>query len=382
MSRREGSSDSTTPSSSTAAVCTTPPTECRDSNDSSAGRSETSHASTITSAPSSRNADTSAVPVRETSSSSRTPCSATRCRATSCPRPPVPPVISTRPDHVSRSAGSAARASRAASTTPSRIASTGSSVVNACSTAPAEASAKSRSTSTKRPGCSDWADRTRPRAAAAARSSPSTAPRVTNASRPEGRDTNSWISANTREHVERTSVPATGTSVRSASVSSETTGPAASDSTSGPSTATVCSANPAGSSTGAHSTRNNESRPVPASSSSTGTGRVCRASTDATGAPVASATAISIEPSSPRDSRTRTAEAPEACRDTPCQENGSPPRLIDPRSPNPAACMPASSNAGCSPNAPPSTPSGSATSAYTTPSPPRHTARRPWKTGP
>ncbi len=120
-----------------------------------------------------------------------------------------------------------------------------------------------------------------------------------------------------------------------------------------------------------------ESRPV-ASSCPAASGRTVRDSTEATGAPAVSASSRAMVPSASRLSRTRSAEAPEAYRRTPPQENGIPPR---PSSPTTKACNAASKSAGCRPKASPSVPSARATSANSS-SPLRQAARSPWKDGP
>ena len=82
--------------------------------------------------------------------------------------------------------------------------------------------------------------------------------------------------------------------------------------------------------------------------------------------------------------RARTADAPAACNDTPCHENGNTTSPVCPAiwSVITRACIAASSNAGCTPN--PLTPpaaSGSRTSANTS-SPRTHVAVNPWNAGP
>ena len=91
-------------------------------------------------------------------------------------------------------------------------------------------------------------------------------------------------------------------------------------------------------------------------------------------------------PSPPGDSRTRSADAPAACSDTPARRTAAARPLppAGPAGPAPTACSAASSSAGCTPN-PPAAPaaasSGSATSANTSsaapPGRPQPAERRP-----
>src|SRR6185312_9018902 len=106
--------------------------------------------------------------------------------------------------------------------------------------------------------------------------------------------------------------------------------------------------------------------------------------TDRTGNPNPSASAIDTADGVVRTIRALTAEAPAACNDTPCQENGT---NIDPSAVSAlariTACSAASSITGWTPNPATDTPasSGSATSANTS-SPRRHIAVKPRNAGP
>ncbi len=172
-------------SSSTPAVCTTAVSGCSAGTPASspvtASRSATSQATNSTAAPlaTSRSRRSSAPgaarPRLLVRTRLRMPCRVTRCSATRPPRVPVAPVTSTVP-FGSSAVGSAAGptlARRGANATPSRRASSGSPAASAAVSASAEVSASSRSTRTNRPGCSACAERTRPRAAALARSATS-----------------------------------------------------------------------------------------------------------------------------------------------------------------------------------------------------------------
>ena len=102
--------------------------------------------------------------------------------------------------------------------------------------------------------------------------------------------------------------------------------------------------------------------------------------TDSTGSPRPSASSTDTADGPDGAIRARTAVAPAACSDTPCQENGSATPV--PEWVTAAACSAASKSTGCTPN--PLTPpaaSGSATSAKNS-SPRRHNAVRPWNAGP
>ncbi len=130
---------------------------------------------------------------------------------------------------------------------------------------------------------------------------------------------------------------------------------------------------------GVQSRVNRASRVVFSASCPALTARTTKDSTSATGLPCGSAMTMCIAPLSSRVILTRTPAAPVAWIFTPSQLNGSP----APPSPSAssAVCSAASSNAGWIPNAPGSTPSGSATSAYTAPSC-RHALRSPWNVSP
>ncbi|GGU31499.1 hypothetical protein GCM10010178_24780 [Lentzea flava] len=128
---------------------------------------------------------------------------------------------------------------------------------------------------------------------------------------------------------------------------------------------------------GTQSSPNNAS--CAAVSCSADTARVTSDPTVATGAPVVSAMAISIELSPVVHSRTRSAVAPTACSATFSHENGTAPSVR--WSANATACSAASSNAGWSPKPAVVTSSGSATSANTW-SPSFQAARSPWNACP
>ncbi len=204
-SRRSGVIAPITPSSMTPAVCTTPVSGCASGiaamTAARAARSDTSQATAVASAPRSRSSARSSeapgasAPLRLVRTRWRTPYAFTRCRASRLPRAPVPPVTRTVPRGCgARGPGlssaaerrAAARVRRGTKTLPARTATCGSSRAITSARASAEASVSSRSARTRRPGCSDCAERTSPQAAAAARStsSPSTdtAPRETTAS--------------------------------------------------------------------------------------------------------------------------------------------------------------------------------------------------------
>ncbi|RPK83062.1 hypothetical protein EES47_24925 [Streptomyces sp. ADI98-12] len=164
-------------SSMTPAACTTARTPCRATSPATASASAASQASTVTCAPASDSSATSSAapsavaPLRLTSSRSRTPCVMTRWRASTRPRPPVPPVTSTGPVRASQRGPSVAsgvtRARRGTRASPSRTADSASPEARAARTDAGSASAGSSNKPT-RPGCSEIAERTRPRAAASA----------------------------------------------------------------------------------------------------------------------------------------------------------------------------------------------------------------------
>ena len=113
------------------------------------------------------------------------------------------------------------------------------------------------------------------------------------------------------------------------------------------------------------------------------TGRAIIDATDSTGNPSPSASSTDTADGPDGAIRARTDDAPAACSDTPCQENGS--DISAPPAPEcvtAAACSAASSSTGCTPN--PVTPPaacGSVTSAKNS-SPRRHSAVNPWNAGP
>ncbi|CAM2824562.1 hypothetical protein MYSI104531_04745 [Mycobacterium simiae] len=111
------------------------------------------------------------------------------------------------------------------------------------------------------------------------------------------------------------------------------------------------------------------------------TGRTTNSRTDSTGSPALSARSTDTALTPIGAIRTRTRDAPAACKHTPCQENGN---IVSAWSPTtPIACRAASSSTGWMPKpstAPPAA-SGTVTSANTSLST-RHMACRPWKAGP
>src|SRR5277367_2728823 len=116
------------------------------------------------------------------------------------------------------------------------------------------------------------------------------------------------------------------------------------------------------------------------------TGRATIEATDNTGRPSASASSTDTDEGPDGAIRARTDDAPAACNDTPCQENGTSTPLPGSRSASVAtitACRAASSTAGCTPNPAGDTPAslGRDTSANTS-SPRRHIAVKPWNAGP
>jgi hypothetical protein len=210
----------------------------------------------------------------------------------------------------------------------------------------------------------DWADRTRPQTAAAATSAPVVAPRVTNTSRERASRSpadHSSISARTRAVRSRAAAgasvpsPVTGTSTavaaspHSASEAIEAPTP----NTSAPSaTARTASAGPGSvSPTGTQSSRSRRSRPAPDAGHWVIGPRRVSDSTESTGAPWTSAAAIDTESVPVLVSRTRSREAPEACRHTPFQANGSRPFSSPSRGTNSIAWRAAVASAGCSPYA-------------------------------
>ncbi len=349
-----------TPSSRTPAVCRTAVSGCSAgiaaSRSASASRSAASQAANVTSAPSSVSSRSRAdapgadAPRLLVSSKCRTPCSVTRCLATSAPSVPVPPVTRTVPLASQVMSGPAvARAIRGARSSPRRIATCGSPDLAAASTAAREAGSSSTSTSTNRPGFSAWAERNRPSAAAAVRfgtsscSVTATAPWETSTSRDCSLASQSWASV-------RASCTLSGAALTTYSESS--------------------SAEVTGTQLISYSESSRRRRPP------VGSGRDTSLSTDTTGAPVSSAACTWR--SGVR--RTRRALAPTACRDTPVQANGS--SIWSPWSIR-NGCNAASSSAGCTPNSAALScwSSGSLISAYKS-APCRQAACRPWKTGP
>ena len=103
-------------------------------------------------------------------------------------------------------------------------------------------------------------------------------------------------------------------------------------------------------------------------------GRVSIEATDNTGSPAVSASSSESASGPAEASRARTREAPAACNDTCCQQNGT--IIWSVSDANPAACNAASSSTGWIPNPAGSTPSGRATSAKTS-LPRRHIAPSP-----
>ncbi len=269
----------------------------------------------------------------------------------------MPPVISTVPSRAAGSPSERARSRRGARRRAPRTASWSSPATSGTS-----ASSVSVSTSTKRPGCSDWADLTRPHTAAPARSVTSSAwaadiaPVVTNASCPGSSSAiHRCTSARARCSAARTSPPGSMRTVPA--------GPAV----------------PGTAATGVQTGRKTASAPGARTASSAG-GRSARDATEATGRPTGSATCTETASCPAGAIRTRSAVAPWACRDMPFQENGS---RASAASASPVTCSAASSSAGCRPKrrAAPCWSWGRATSAKSS-SPRRQAVRRPWKAGP
>ena len=116
------------------------------------------------------------------------------------------------------------------------------------------------------------------------------------------------------------------------------------------------------------------------------TGRATIDATDSTGSPSASANSTDTADGPDGAIRARTDDAPAACSDTPCQENGTRTPLLSSWSASVAtitACKAASKTAGWTPNPAGDTPAspGRDTSAKTS-SPRRHIAVKPWNAGP
>ncbi|CKV18457.1 Uncharacterised protein [Mycobacterium tuberculosis] len=130
-------------------------------------------------------------------------------------------------------------------------------------------------------------------------------------------------------------------------------------------------------------TSNSRSGPEPdtaASSCRSVTGRATIEATDNTGRPSPSANSTDTADGPPGAIRARTAEAPVACNDTPCQANGNASSSGSPAITT--ACKTASNKAGCTPNPPtPPAASGSLTSANIS-SPRAHIAVSPRNAGP
>ncbi len=133
---------------------------------------------------------------------------------------------------------------------------------------------------------------------------------------------------------------------------------------------------------GDHATSNNPSAGAAAADNCPAeTGRIASERADNTGSPEPSANSTETDPAPDGAIRTRARDAPAACSDTPCQENGN---TVWPCSPaTPIACSAASNNTGWIPKPPSCAPasSGSATSAKIS-SPRRHIARSPRKARP
>src|SRR5947209_6332402 len=145
----------------------------------------------------------------------------------------------------------------------------------------------------------------------------------------------------------------------------------------------------ASSAAGAQTTSNIRSGPEPdtaAISCCRDTGRATMEATDNTGRPSVSVSSIDTDDGPDGTMRARTDDAPAACSDTPCHENGTSTLSLLSCSSSVAtitACRLASRTAGCTPNPAGDTPAslGSDTSAKTS-SPRRHIAVRPWNAGP
>ncbi len=240
------------------------------------------------------------------------------------------------------------RASRATRTTPSRTAICGSSRrTEAVSPGSTPALPASRSSSTNRPGCSDWALRTSPHTAAAAGSvTSSTAPRVTTTSRAgssSGRASQSCSTPSTRAAASwaadgpaATPPPPISSTAQSGTTPDSASSPGepavVADSTgarpkrSSPRTAHRCPAGEPVGGTVSHSSRSRDSRASVAGAAAPAAvaERSSRDSTEITGLP-ATSVAASDTASPCRRQRTRSTVAPPACRLTPLHEKGSRP---------------------------------------------------------
>ncbi len=451
VSIRSRVSEEMTPSSTTPAEWTTP------RSGRSAGmsartaarlsRSATSQAATVASAPSAASPSTSSWapgacgPFRPSSSRWRTPCSAARWRATAAPRTPVPPVMSTVPCGSHTGAGSspvrspgaagAVRASRGAHNVPSRSTSSGSPAARAVRTAGTRAAAVTsaasagRSSCTMRSGCSDWAERSRPRAAACGRSGPCpptvsrvAAFRVTSTRRAGANRSSSSQACTVSSAQPVASLAASATSTpspeRSGQATTTASGAAVPASRAAPSAArsaygvtsastapvSAAAVSPTAAQTGrgapsAAATADTSAQPARYSQSpwpraarswSPVTGRRASEPTEASGSPAPSVMVTVTPPVPVWARRTRTVLAPVAYRRTPSQEKGSPRGGSPPpvASSRDTPCSAASRTAGCrqkSPASPASPPSGSRTSANTS-VPRRQAALSPWKVGP
>ncbi|GAA1012150.1 hypothetical protein GCM10009556_038250 [Acrocarpospora pleiomorpha] len=335
----------------------------------------------------------------------------------------MPPVINTvrSGSHTSWAPPAATRVRRGTRTSPWRIAACGSADASTPATVPAStpgnadiADASSTSTSTKRPGFSDCAARTRPHTVAAARSvsessaRATTAPRVSTTRRePPHRSSASHRCIRSRTWAPSScadsTTPAAGSETTSVSTASGTGPASTSDARSvwicksppgrqaesvprapTPSTATAPVTAGAGCGDTVHSRANSGSRPLPPGRSSAENGRSTRDLADSTDCPAASTALTETESSPALASRTRSTDAPAACRRTPPQENGNRPGCASSIPTNDIACNAASSRAGWTPNKPAfdAACSPRATSAKTSPLAPRQAARSPWNAGP
>ncbi len=282
---------------------------------------------------------------------------------------PASPAASRHSPGGSAKAETSAGASRAAYASPARTTTCGSPHAITVSTSidPSESS------SSTRPGCSACAERTKPHTAAAAgsvTSSPSnaTAPRVCTTSTPGPSPASQDCNTPSASCVAAYTKP--GRPAPSCEPGSHTTA----------ASALPLGGNDTGDQVG-WKRPPPPGRAAPADSCSADTGRRTSSRTVKTGRPAGSASSSDTAPAPTGLSRTRTRDAPAACRHTPCQENGRTAWAW--ASSIPSACRAASNRTGCMPYPATVTPAacGTATSAKIS-SPRRHIARRPRNAGP
>ncbi|RPK54438.1 hypothetical protein EES44_30050 [Streptomyces sp. ADI96-15] len=414
------------------------------SSSATAARSAVSQATRVASAPSSASSARSvsapsvAGPVRLVRSRCRTPCSVTRWRVVSLPSVPRAPVTRTVPEvsigrvSCTGGAGSVPRTRLGANAVPDRTASCGAPVPRAVARASAVSVPApvpgSRSSSTKRSGCSVWAVRSSPQTEAATGSGASppspvrTAPRVTTTSRAAEKRSSASHSRRVARTEENSACTRPGTSPDGSSAPPSGTGRSTvagtvspmSDSDSyevgglpapsraGRSPRVSWPRMPQGvegegvacGGSGCQRTWNSGSsvRAPIARSSRRATGRTVSASTVATCPPAASHR-VSVSASCPRAvSRARRTDAPAAWISTPLHEKGSRASGSAPvggrSSPGTTACSTASNSAGCRMYCSACSTSGCGRRTSAKISVPqcspsrRHTARSPWKCGP